>query len=212
MKLRTFLLTFTASFGFLTTYAQENYMTTITRQSCECIEQLPDSISSDALTMKLGICMLNAAMPYKEELKRDYGIDYDRIAQYGERLGQIIGIEMASECPESLLEVTSRMVEDEDSYVSERLFGEADDDMDYQSIYGKITAVDEETFYVITVKEQSGKTTKMYWMDYIDTELPIHDDPKSMIGQSLTIYYFEYEFYDLKLKEYRNYKVIQAFE
>lgn len=200
-----------------TLLAQSDYMDHITEQSCQCVEDLPDSLSSNALTMQFGLCIINAAKPYRTEIKRDYGLDTDDIFINGERLGQIIGMEMATACPDLLIHISSRMLDDEDSYVSERLYGSDDVDLGdygdfeyYSSMYAKITAIDVEQFYVFTVRDPSGKSVKLYWLDPFISDVEIQDNPQEFIGQSFNFEYEELEFFDPKLNEYRNFRIIRS--
>ncbi len=191
--------------------AQEDYMTTITQETCSCIDGITDSLSSNEITMRIGVCMLTAAKPYKKELKRDHNIDLDAMMADGQRLGEIIGLRMAGECPDVLLAMTERVMEDEDSYVNEMYeerFNETS--VVYEYVYGRITSIDEGMFITFTVKETNGKTSKMYWMGVIETEQPLQSDYKSLVGKEFEIYYLEEEFYDPRLKEYRNFKVIKS--
>lgn len=197
--------------------AQSDYMDRITEKSCQCVEELSDTLSSNALTMQFGLCIINAAKPYRAEIKRDYGIDTDDIFINGERLGQIIGMEMATGCPDLLIQITTQMLDDENSYVSERLYGSDDFDIGeyadydfYSSVYGKITAIDIELFYVFSVRDQSGKSIKLYWLDPFLSDVNIQENPKSFVGQSFDFEYEELEFFDPKLQEYRNFRVIRS--
>lgn len=198
-------------------YGQSDYMDRITEQSCQCVENLPDSMTSNALTMQFGLCIINAAKPYRQEIKRDYGIDTDDIFINGEKLGQIIGMEMATTCPDLLIHITTRMLDDENSYVSERLYGSDEMDLDeyedfdfYSSIYAKITAIDTELFYVFTVRDQGGKSVKLYWLDPFLSDVDIQENPNNFIGQSFNFEYEELEFFDPKLNEYRNFRIIRS--
>ena len=80
----------------------QNYMDEIVNKSCECLISVPDSLDSEEFNMKLGLCMLEASMPYKKQLKKEFGIDLDNIDVEGARLGKLIGIRMTTVCPDAL--------------------------------------------------------------------------------------------------------------
>ena len=71
-------LSFLLLFFFIKGYSQ-NYMEKIAEKSCDCVKALTDTIDSEQLTMKLGLCMIDASTPYKKQIKKDYNIDLDNI-------------------------------------------------------------------------------------------------------------------------------------
>ena len=111
---------------------------------------MPETDNAEQANMNLGLCLLEACWPYKEEIKRDYGIDMDRIDVEGERLGQIVGVKVGMKCPQLLLKASKVMEE------------ETEDETDLQSIKGEITKVEDDVFVVFSLKDPSGKISKYY--------------------------------------------------
>jgi hypothetical protein len=159
----------------------------------------------DQFNMELGLCMLEASMPYQKQLKKDHGINWDRIDKEGEKLGRLIGMKLASVCPNSLMrmvkKVSPELMDDEDEEIDDELYAE-----------GEIQKVEEEQFIVISVKEESGKVSKFYWMTFIDSDFDLANDYNSLIGKKAVLTYEEYEFFDPRLKEYRVFNVINALD
>ena len=87
----------------------QDYMDKIAVASCECIDNVSDTIPTDQFNMELGLCMLEASMPYKKQLKKDHGINFDKIESQGEKLGRLIGIKLASTCPNSLMRMVKKV-------------------------------------------------------------------------------------------------------
>jgi hypothetical protein len=48
----------------------QDVMDEIAQKCCECISMGDSSLNKNELQMKLGLCMIREAMPYKKELKR----------------------------------------------------------------------------------------------------------------------------------------------
>src|SRR5688572_19861396 len=86
----------------------QDYMDVIAKKSCECLGEISDTLRTDQYNMELGICMIEAAMPYKKQIKKNHDIDLDKIDTEGEKLGRIIGLKMASVCPNALVKITQR--------------------------------------------------------------------------------------------------------
>lgn len=57
------------------------YMDSITDRSCECTNDIPDTISNDAFTIEMGVCLMTAAEPYQKKLKKDYKIDFNKVEE-----------------------------------------------------------------------------------------------------------------------------------
>ncbi len=87
----------------------QDYMDKIAIASCECIDNVSDTIPTDQFNMELGLCMLEASMPYKKQLKKDHGINFDKIESQGEKLGRLIGIKLASTCPNTLMRMVKKV-------------------------------------------------------------------------------------------------------
>lgn len=183
-------------------FAQENYMDIIAAQACECIENLPETDDLEQANMNLGLCLLEACWPYKEEIKRDYGIDMDRIDVEGERLGQIVGIQVGMKCPQLLLKASKAME------------GETVQDTDIQSIKGEITKVENTDFVVFSLKDPNGKISKYYWFSFFNTNLELTANYKETTGKTAIIDYQVKEFFDPRIEQYRSYNIIvgMAFE
>jgi len=177
-----------------TLFAQD-YMDVIAKQSCDCIENMPDISDQEELNMKLGLCMIEACWAYKDELKRDYGIDMDRIDVEGEKLGRIIGVKIALTCPELMMKI-SRMVS-----------GESGEKESF-SVKGTITKVEDDFFVVFSLKDESGKVSKYYWLTFFDSDMELTGDYKNTKGKSVIIDYETMELFDPKIEQYRPFNII----
>ena len=184
------------------TLFSQTYVDEITKKACECAKEKIEIPSYEEMLMEFGACMIAAAEPYKKQLKKDYKIDMDRLgdSDAGERLGSMIGIKMASHCPDMLVKISR-------TGVTEEALAE-----EVQSVYGVVVKVEDEPFVVITLKEESGKVSKYYWLTFVNIKYGLFDDYKSLVNKRLLIEYQQVEFFDPKIQEYRNFSIIDSLE
>lgn len=175
--------------------AQEDYMDIIARQTCECIENIPETEDREQFNMKLGLCMIEACWDYKEEINRDYGIDMDRIDVEGERLGQVIGVKIGMRCPELMLKITQKINTEEE-------------ETETKSIKGVITKVEDDTFVIFSIKEETGKISKYYWLTFFSSNMELSDKYMDLVDKSVIIDFEEMELFDPKIEQYRSFNVI----
>ncbi|MGC3943129.1 MAG: hypothetical protein QM762_01095 [Chryseolinea sp.] len=86
----------------------QDYLEVITKKSCSCLEDVPETLNNEEYNMKLGICIIEASMPYKKQIKKNHNIDLDNIETEGQNLGRLIGLKMATVCPDALVKVTQK--------------------------------------------------------------------------------------------------------
>jgi len=179
--------------------AQE-YMAIIMEQSCNCVGEVPDSLSGNAFNMQLGLCMLEAAMPYKEEIKRDFNINLDNIDVEGEAFGKIIGIKMVGYCPEVMLKLTQKV----------EMQKEEEEKPEF--VTGKITNVGNDGFVVLSIKDETGKERKYYWLSFVESEFDMVNSYEELKGKKVKVSYFDQELFDSRLKEYRQFLILESLE
>ncbi len=182
-------------FLVIKTYSQD-YMDVIAKQSCDCLDKVPDTLETDQFNMKLGLCMIEAANPYKKQIKKDYGINLDNIDTEGEKLGRIIGMKMATVCPNSLIKLTKKPSSKSEAKNEEK------------TAEGLITKIENDFFVVFSLKDDQGKTTKFYWLTFVDADLELTNKYHSLLGETAKITYKVQDFFDPKIEEYRSYNII----
>ena len=178
----------------------QDFMAVIAQKGCSCAETLPDTLDATQSNMKLGVCMIEASMPYKKQIKKTYDIDLDNIDKDGEKLGRLIGVKMATVCPDALVKISQRSVQ-KTLPVKEDLFSA-----------GTVTKIDNEPFVTFSIKDESGKVTKYYWLTFIDTQYDLANSYSAISGKSVRINYESREFFDPRLLEYRQFLVIKKME
>lgn len=181
-------------------FAQTNYMDEIVSESCDCIEHLSKDLDPETYTMQLGLCMLKASMPYKKQLKKEHNIDLDNILKDAERLGEVIGVQLALTCPDALL------------YATEQMGGTEELLKDESDINGIVTKVETEQFVVFTIKDENGKSAKYYWIYGIETEEDLVAIYKDLVGEKVSLSFESVDIFDPKIGEYRSCNIITTFE
>jgi len=176
-------------------FSQE-YMDIIAKESCECFDRIQDTLEEEAYFFEIGICMIDASMPYKKRLKKDYDINLDKIDIAAEELGRLIGLKMASVCPEALLKMTQRANKIEENDIE-------------QSSRGIVTKVEDDFFVVISSQDESGRITKYYWLTFVESEQDLTNSYETLVGKSVDIVYEALEFFDPRILEYRQFLIIK---
>lgn len=178
----------------------QDYMDEIATKACECLTTVSDTLEPDRFNMEIGLCMYEAATPYKKQLKKDYNIDLNRIDTQGEELGRIIGLKMASICPDALLKMANRFNSESTTELSESEFE------------GQIVGIDENKFVEFSVKEESGKITKFYWFTYVESNIELAINYKTLTDKFVRITFISQDYFDARIAEYRTINIIQKLE
>jgi len=182
---------------FLTSsVSAQDYLSTITYETCECLSKITETEDQEQFNLELGLCIIEASMPYKKELKKDHDIDLENITEDGIRLGELIGIKMAGVCPEEILKMSKGSSPEEYEDMSSFAFG-------------TITKVEKEHFVVFSLKDDTGKTIKLHWLYYINSEIDLETDYPNLVGKRVEIYYYESELFDARINEYKTFNIIE---
>jgi hypothetical protein len=73
---------------------------------------------------------------------------------------------------------------------------------------GNITKIDKDFFVVFSVKDEAGKTTKLYWLGFIEAGLDLVSGYEALAGKDVEVSFEYKEFFDPKVNEYRAFPVI----
>lgn len=194
------LLLLTAALFLSCALYSQDYMNKIAEEACECFSKIPSNTEPEQYQMKLGLCMIEIAAPYKKQIKKDYGVDMDNIAKEGAKLGQIVGLRMASVCPDAMVKM------------AEAINGKKEaKEAGAQNITGTITKIEKDFFVVFSLKDESGKTTKYYWLSFVEAGLDLVNGYEAMLDKKVELTFEYKEFFDPKIKEYRAFPVIRNF-
>jgi hypothetical protein len=157
------------------------YVDAAAKAACECVEK-----SASTTSAALGICVIKPLLPFEQEVKRDFGINLQNPTQAdSERLGRILGMRMVGYCPEKLTKA-----------VDSQSNAEA-------TVEGTVTRIDKEGFVVFSVNDNSGKTTKLYWMTQVNAGMDLVNGYESLLGKTIKASYLTRSFFDPRISDYR---------
>lgn len=178
----------------------QDYMDEIAQKSCECLNTISDTLDTERFNLELGLCMIEAAAPYKKQLKKDYRIDFNKIDEHGADLGRLIGLRMASVCPEAVVLLAKKANDEETTLLAENLFE------------GQIVGIDDGKFVEFSLKDAQGKISKFYWFTFIESGVELSNHYQDLLEKTVQITYVTEELFDARIREYRSFNVIQKLE
>lgn len=140
-------------------------------------------------------------------------------------LGRVVGVKLSVRCPDFVAKVnkvmnsnyaekkkdTSResvVVEDDLSLPPIVMDPEADDMLEVEISEGIITKIENENFVVFSLRDETGKVTKFYWLTFIEADVDLSANYQSFLDKNVEIGYVKKEFFDPKINEYRTFNVI----
>ena len=169
----------------------------ISADCCACMEKDRASMEDpDKWQTALGLCMLGAAAPYEKELKKKYGVDMSQLDRgAGEKLGELLGVRLATNCP-YFLELISSMEDDEDESSTLGM------------LTGSVKEVRTGQFITIVVQDEQGRTYEMLVLDHFENADRVTDGKAE--GLNADWEYAEREYYDPNTRSYRSFKVVQS--
>lgn len=186
-------------FSCITTFSQD-YIDKIVTQTCDCFSTVPDTLSTDELQMKLGFCMITASEPYKKQIKKEHNINLDNLDNpTGERLGRLLGVKFAGECPEAILKMQGK----KKSAVKQPI---------NLTITGVITKIENNGFVTFSIKDEMGKVSTFYWLEFIECENDLPSIYTSLTGKLVSITYKSNEYFEPRLNQYRQFFCITKFD
>lgn len=203
MKFSYFII---SSFLLLTlnVKGQSTYLDDVAEKSCSCISEIPDSSEGSGLAEKLGLCMVNACVPYQKQFKKDYKLDVEDYTniEVMRKLGGIIGVKCATKCPDLLASMRDKMKAANEIEPNKETTTQA------LSFEGIVISVNDNPFVYFTLKNEEGKTYNFYWLSFFASNINLSADYNKILFKKVKISYEEKEFYDPRIKEYKKFNVI----
>lgn len=208
MKFLSFV--FALSLFSSSAFAQSDYLEKMAEQVCECTQALPDTLNAEAFKARLGVCMIEAAMPYKKQLKRDHDIDFDRIEEgynagraEGEKLGRLIGGRLATSCPDMVQKMAEKL--------RPELTGSKPQAATVQALHveGTVMEITDNQFISFLVKDYNGRQARYFWLFPIKSSGNIMSNYKNLLNKDVYIEYEEKEAFDPLIQDYKKIFIIK---
>lgn len=170
----------------------------IAEEACDCTTKVDfTSMNGSELQTQFGLCILQSYSNHSNEFPADEKLNFDDESQM-EKFGEEIALKMLKFCPNTILELGKKTVNDED-YDEEEVANE--------SISGKVKSISNSNYLVIKLVENSGKTTDFFLLSDFDNSFLI-TDKLIKNNDSITIFFYEIDLYDVKLNKFITQKII----
>lgn len=175
----------------------QDLLDTITVETCGCIEKIDSDLRESERNTRMGLCILEASAPFKDELLVEYNVNLNDLnGKTGKQFGELVGIRMASTCPTTLISMTQQVKNNNSK-------------TDDQSVDGTIKALHNGQFYSLEVETEKRMHTFL-WMDPFDNSHELLQNSKGLEGKKVKITYREQELFDPKINDYRSFNVISG--
>lgn len=140
--------------------------------------------------------MINSYSNHKNDFDEPMDLDFNNSDSMG-KFGEEIALKMVNHCPDFIIALGSR------SDISEV---EEEENISLEAVFVESKKTD---FQTITVKENNGRIHTMIVLTFFED---VHLITENLIkkNEKITVEYFEQEFYDPKVNDFRYYKVIQG--
>lgn len=192
---------------FFSAYSQksekEKYLHLLAKKTCECVEarKLSDSLSAENLQTEMGLCIIKGYSSNIALGEKMYGkiIGNDSLA---EKLGEEVGLKMITECPDTFKKLVNAYSEVKTEQTQPpAVFN--------PSLLGKVIEIKKGDFIVLSLMDSSKRIHNfIFLMPFEGADLLISNSLKK--NDDVEVKYFEEEFYDPKLKDYKYYKILQS--
>jgi hypothetical protein len=180
--------------------AQE-YLEKIARESCSCTKSVSDTGNTERMYMELGLCMIKAAEPYKKQLKKDYNINLDNMENEGEALGKVIGLKMATICPDVLIKLSQKESP-----------GAKSAEPSQESFQGRVTKIEKDFFVIFSVNDNAGKSLKFYWLTNTESNIELVNNYEKLFDKDVKVKYHSMMLFDPRISDYRYFNVLDKIE
>lgn len=186
----------------LTTYSQDVY-DIIAKETCECITKknidISKSSSSD-ISGQLGVCLISSYSAHKMELPEKDRIDFNDEAGMG-KLGEMVALKMLDKCPDIIIALGTKANEDEKK--------EGASKSQTQTINGQFLQSVSSDFITVSVKDNSGRIHSLLFLTFFENSNLISENLLKK-NQKVEVEYYEQEFYDVKSKDFRLFKILKS--
>lgn len=186
---------------FTASLPAQEYLEKIAKESCSCTKSVSDTSNTERMYMELGLCMLKAAEPYKKQLKKDYNINLNNMETEGEALGKIIGLKMATICPDVLINLSRK-----------ENAGTKTTELSQDFFQGRVTKIEKDFFVIFSVNDNAGKSLKFYWLTNAESNIELVNNYEKLFDKDVKVKYHAMLLFDPRISDYRNFNVIDKIE
>jgi len=165
---------------------------------CDTFTKTGSKIAKEDWAAELGFMILPLISKYKEQIKNEWNLDVD-VAEDLSKASEKIGGSAAMNCPSFQEFIKNNLSEIQGKGGMKK------------TVSGKILKIEGSPFSYFLVQNKTGKTEKIYWMEFFPGADQISLKSETVLNKAVTITYKEMEVYDAASKEYRMIKVASSF-
>jgi hypothetical protein len=179
-------------------FTQKNYVDKVADSTCKCLEAGKAQIKSEADLDNLGQkCIIKAATPYLDSFSRDENVKIEDLdGEIGNKIGQKIGMKLVTSCP-VFVELIANFSNNQDE--PEVVTGKTS---------GTVTAVAISDHVFLSIKEASGKITRLAWIEYFPGADQYKSNPALLKGKQVEVEWKQSQIYNIANKDFATVKVI----
>ena len=198
----TALLCLVSGFLFAQELTKDELVEIISNESCECINGKGldfEAIDKQKLELNFGLCIIESYTKHPEASELlNVSFNDDKSL---EALGEVVALKMMTSCPDIMSLMVGNYLED-DSIATEAPQNNTLNGLAFLSLKSN------QLFNTLSFKDTSnGRTYSFLWLEYFDGS-QLFENEKKLKKQVFNIQYKEQDFYDPKINDYRNFKII----
>jgi hypothetical protein len=199
MKIKYTLFLFLISFSIFGQNRDAIY-DIIAKETCECVSNKKLDLKNDnseKIQLDFGLCIINSFSNHKNDFDEPINLDFNDSNSMG-KLGEDIAMKMVHHCPDIIIALGSR----------DDITG-TEEEIPIITLEAVFIESKKNEFLTINVKESNGRIHTMLILSYFEG-ISIITEEQIKKNDKIIVEYFEEEFYDPKVNDFRHYKVIQG--
>ena len=177
--------------------AKDSLLNILAGEVCKSLSEKPvGSESSKEMELRMANAFVPLLQEHGDAIAKFYDAESDAEGKGYKQLGIDVGMKMVSVCPDFMTGFIEKSSKDnsETRPSKERKM----------TISGTLLKVIPGDLTALSVRSNSGKTEKIWWLEYFEGA---DDITSAKINKPITIQYYEKEVYNFTLKEYIKIKI-----
>lgn len=197
-KVLLFIFAFFTSF-----YFAQDFKKKLGQDLCKCVNEIKaEESNKEKMQMQFGLCMIKVSVPYKNEIKKEYGMDVEK--DFGdnaktEDFGAKMAMLMMGECGDKFLEIMDKTgaMEESSAEVSKE-----------ELMHGEVTKIEKENFVIFYLKGDNNILTKFYWISNVESNIELEKKYNELVGKKVNVTYYSADIFDHRINEYRKVNIL----
>ncbi len=172
----------------------------LAQETCDCMsEKNVDGMSEEQIQMEFSLCIMTSMGNHQAELEK---MDLDLPDQAAiTRLGEQIGLKMATKCPALLMKMGAMQTEQAQKQMKT-----------VSEMEGAIKRIEGEEFSFIVLADDQGREHRFLWLRYFPGSEKLINDMDGALGKKVKIQYSSMECFSPKIKDYYDRREITAIQ